>query len=192
MRKSSCAGAAFIALLAAVGSGATEKVPLADGWRFTKADDPAIGTNYDFRAMAEVLDRAERGDLTGAPATDWCRPGFDDSAWKVVRVPHDWGVESAYDPTRRYGDAFLDVIGVGWYRKEFRVSSCAFLVSAEWKGGAIGDVSVFSEKGEDCLVWGEWTVTDADGRTIPTDHDEYGRLRFRTVAGGRYQLKGRL
>ena len=68
----------------------------------------------------------------------------------------------------------------------------AFLVSAEWKNGGIGDVSVFSEKGEDCLVWGEWTVTDADGRTITTDHDEYGRLRFRTVAGGRYQLKGRL
>ena len=125
--------------LAAVASGATEKVPLASGWKFAKADDPAIGTNYDFRAMARVLDRADHGDLTCAPVTDWCRPGFDDGDWKVVQVPHDWGVESTYDPTRRYGDAFLDVIGVGWYRKEFRVSSSELRVD--------GKVVVIPEKG---------------------------------------------
>ena len=111
--------------------GATEKVPLTLGWKFVKADDPAIGTNYGFKAMSEVLDRADRGDLTGVPATGWCKPGFDDRAWKTVRVPHDWGIESSYDPARRYGDAFLDVTGVGWYRKEFRVASCKLQVDGK-------------------------------------------------------------
>ena len=101
---------------------ATEKVALKGGWKFVKADDPKIGASYDFKTMGAVLDRADRGDLSGAPANDWSKPGFDDSAWKTVQVPHDWGIESTYDPNRRYGDAFLDVIGVGWYRKEFQVS----------------------------------------------------------------------
>ena len=108
----------------------TEKVELKGGWRFVKADDPKIGTNYDFRAMSIVLDRADRGDLSGAPETDWAKPGFDDGAWKTVQVPHDWGIESTYDPSRRYGDAFLDVVGVGWYRR-------ALDIPEDWKGKKI-------------------------------------------------------
>ena len=45
-----------------------------------------------------------------------------------------------------------------------------------------------SEKGEDCLVHGDWTVTDADGKAVATDRDEYGRLRFKTQAGKAYSL----
>ena len=67
----------------------------------------------------------------------------------------------------------------------------AFLVSAEMKGGRIGDVTVRSEKGEDCLVHGDWTVTDADGKAVATDRDEFGRLRFKTQAGKAYSLKAK-
>ena len=67
----------------------------------------------------------------------------------------------------------------------------AFLVSAEMKGGRIGDVTVRSEKGEDCLVHGDWTVTDADGKAVATDRDEFGRLRFKTQAGKVYSLKAK-
>ncbi len=109
---------------------ATEKVSLKDGWRFVKADDPAIGMNYTFRQMSDVLDRADRGDRSGVPATTWSAAGFDDSSWKTVRVPHDWGVESTYDSSRRYGDAFLDVVGVGWYRR-------AIEVPASWAGQTV-------------------------------------------------------
>ena len=94
--------------------GATEKVALRTGWRFVKADDPAAGTNLTIRAMSAILDRADKGDVSGAPAFSWARPEFDDSSWKEVRVPHDWGVEKPFDSDRPYGDAFLDVTGVGW------------------------------------------------------------------------------
>ena len=42
--------------------------------------------------------------------------------------------------------------------------------------------------GEPCLIWGEWKVAAADGKPLPTDHDAFGRLRFKTVAGGVYKL----
>jgi beta-galactosidase len=107
--------------------GATLKVPLKTGWRFVKADDPAAGTNLTHHVMSEILDRADRGDLSGAPDFSWAKPSFDDSSWRQVRVPHDWGVDSPFDSDRPYGDAFLDVTGIGWYRLKLSVP-------ADWKG----------------------------------------------------------
>ena len=119
--------AAAAALCAAFAHGATVKVPLKTGWRFAKADDPAAGTNLTIKAMSSLLDRAARGDTAGAPDFGWAKPGFDDSSWKVVRVPHDWGVDEPFDSGRPYGDAFLDVTGVGWYRLQINVP-------ADWNG----------------------------------------------------------
>lgn len=65
----------------------------------------------------------------------------------------------------------------------------AFLVTATWKNGAVGRVRIVSEKGEDCLVWGDWRVKGANGQPVVTDHDGYGRLRFKTVVGGSYELE---
>ena len=112
-----------VAACAAFAHCATEKVPLKCGWRFVKADDPSVGTNMTMQVMSGILDRAERGDLAGAPAFDWATMTFDDSAWRQVRVPHDWGVDKPFDSDRPYGDAFLDVTGVGWYRYKLRMGN---------------------------------------------------------------------
>ena len=112
-----------VCALASVANAATVKVPLKEGWRFLKADDPSAGASLTMKTMSDVLDRADRGDISGAPVFEWAQPGFDDSAWRVGRVPHDWGVEKPFDSGRAYGDAFLDVTGVGWYRMKFRVES---------------------------------------------------------------------
>ena len=114
--------AAFVgAAFSMLAFGGTQKVPLKEGWRFVKADDPMAGTNLTLRTMSAILDRADRGDTAGAPAFDWAKPDFGDSSWRAVRVPHDWGVDRPFDPDRPYGDAFLDVTGIGWYRIRFRV-----------------------------------------------------------------------
>ena len=65
----------------------------------------------------------------------------------------------------------------------------AFLISASMKGGRLGAVTVKSEKGADCRVWGEWSVTDSAGGKVATDHDEFGRLRFKTEQGKVYRLE---
>ena len=56
-----------------------------------------------------------RGDFPHAEA-----PGFSDSAWRTLSVPHDWSIAGPFDqanPTGQ-GGAFLPA-GVGWYRKHF-------------------------------------------------------------------------
>ena len=113
--------ACVAAALAVVSFGATEKVALKTGWRFVKGDEPAAGTNLTIKAMSAMLDRACVGNVSGAPVFAWAKPEFDDSSWGEVRVPHDWGVEKPFDSDRAYGDAFLDVTGIGWYRLKFRV-----------------------------------------------------------------------
>ena len=115
---------------AMVSFGGTLKVPLQDGWRFVKDDDPKAGTALTIQALSGILDRAARGDCAGAPAFDWAQPAFDDSVWRKVHVPHDWGVDSPFNPDLPYGDAFLDVTGVGWYRLRLDVP-------ADWRGRTV-------------------------------------------------------
>lgn len=81
-----------------------------------------------------------------------------------------------------------------WWPKDREVTFAnwraqgAFLVSASLVDSCPTGVSVVSEKGEDCLIHGDWLVTDRDGRSVSTDRDEFGRLRFKTVSGGHYLL----
>ncbi|GAB6012319.1 glycoside hydrolase family 2 TIM barrel-domain containing protein [Viscerimonas tarda] len=52
--------------------------------------------------------------------TDAAHPSFDDSAWRVLDVPHDWSREGAYDSSNKTGrgGGYLPS-GDGWYRKSF-------------------------------------------------------------------------
>src|SRR5213595_2535537 len=62
--------------------------------------------------------RFHLGDLSGAEA-----PGFDDSGWRSLDLPHDWSVEGEFsdtNPAGANGGALPG--GVGWYRKVFAVS----------------------------------------------------------------------
>ncbi|WP_236624627.1 glycoside hydrolase family 2 TIM barrel-domain containing protein [Rhodopirellula sp. SWK7] len=45
----------------------------------------------------------------------------DDTAWRHVQLPHDWSVESPFDPTLEGCTAYLPG-GIGWYRKHFETN----------------------------------------------------------------------
>ncbi|GAB2872313.1 glycoside hydrolase family 2 TIM barrel-domain containing protein [Streptomyces deserti] len=83
------------------GASGRRTVALRDGWRFALVDPGGIT------------------DPTGAYA-DAATPGYDDSAWREVAVPHDWSIEQA--PTTEHGTTsgtgFLPG-GLGWYRLAF-------------------------------------------------------------------------
>jgi beta-galactosidase len=73
-----------------------------DGWRFFK------------------------GEAAGAE-----QPGFQDSAWTELRLPHDWAIEGPFDSKQNPTTGALPIFGTGWYRKAFTLPETA-------KGQSIG------------------------------------------------------
>ena len=48
-------------------------------------------------------------------------PDFDDSAWRTLDVPHDWGIEGPFRDDLPGDTGKLPWKGIGWYRKHFNV-----------------------------------------------------------------------
>ena len=55
------------------------------------------------------------------PGADVAKPGYSDSKWRKLDLPHDWGVESKFLPSEPNQTASLPWAAVGWYRKDFSV-----------------------------------------------------------------------
>ena len=66
------------------------RISFDDGWRFLKGDAPG----------------AER-------------PGYDDSGWRKVDLPHDWAIEGPFAERNGPSQGGLPFFGTGWYRKTF-------------------------------------------------------------------------
>ncbi len=62
------------------------------------------------------LNRDWRFHLGDEPAADFM--GYDDNAWRVVTLPHDWSVEHPFDRKHASGTGYLPG-GTAWYRKHF-------------------------------------------------------------------------
>ena len=110
--------------------GAIEKIELRKGWRFEREEFDESKSQEVIKFRSGALLKALKGDYSAAPEFDWTKCGYDDSKWREVTVPHDWGVEKPFDSSRKYGDAFLDVTGAGRYRLEF-------LAPESWRGKTV-------------------------------------------------------
>lgn len=64
-----------------------------------------------------------------------CSPDFNDSAWRLVDVPHDFIVEGNFTPDADRGHGYLP-FNISWYRKHFSVDAAAQgrLISLEFDG----------------------------------------------------------
>jgi beta-galactosidase len=96
------------------------------GTSAARASQPAPGArSYDFDLDWKfVLVNAEGiTDPTGA-YTDAYQPGFDDSAWQSLDLPHDWSVHLA-PVNASYVQSYNGFLpgGLGWYRKTFTLPS---------------------------------------------------------------------
>jgi len=78
------------------------------------ADPPSL-SSMDNPRQVMVLDQGWRFHF-GA-ATEPQRPGFDDSSWERVEVPHTWNAEDGTSKDFRRGS--------GWYRLRFRAPAAA-------------------------------------------------------------------
>ena len=112
----------FLSLLFRLPLAAQERL-FDDGWKFAFGD--ASSPAKDFGRGTEYFNY-----LTKAASIHNAGPyavGFDDSAWKDVRLPHDWVVDLPFAPEASHSHGYKTVgwkypaTSVGWYRKHFTV-----------------------------------------------------------------------
>ena len=92
-----------------------------DSWRFCRDEDPVLAREFPIERLAEWLAPGGGGLPTATPP--FARPDFDDSAWRTVAVPHDFGIEFAFDPSLDHLMGCLRTTGAGWYRTKLKVES---------------------------------------------------------------------
>lgn len=107
----------------AVPAVAQTTLPFDDGWRF--AFGSAASPQEDFGNATEYFNyftKAASIHNEGPYAAQ-----FDDSAWKPVRLPHDWVVDLPFSADASKSHGYKTVgwkfpqTSVGWYRKHFTV-----------------------------------------------------------------------
>jgi len=139
-----------------------------EGWRFLRMDSAS--------AISEQ---------PGMKAKD-----FDDSRWRSVDLPHDWGVELPMSPDKGSCQGYLPG-GVAWYRKKFEVGcgqrhyiyfEGVYSHSEVWLNGHLlgkrpsgfasflYDMTPYLEKGENVLA-------------VRVDHSEEADARWYTGSG---------
>jgi beta-galactosidase len=109
-----------------------EVVSLDAGWRFHRHDPAPAGPDLSREALRPWLlpqtnafsnySPAPHVRPTGTePGADLAaiQPGYDDSDWRTLDLPHDWGIEGPFDQDLPGDTAKLPWHGVGWYRKTF-------------------------------------------------------------------------
>ena len=125
-----------------------ERIRFNSDWRFTH-NDPA-GTDahaLSYQALKPWLLSTASAFVTIPPAAPPAgsapgetfavtQPSFDDSGWRTLDLPHDWGIEGPFDQALPGETAKLPWHGVAWYRKTFDLpaSDAGRLVTLEIEG----------------------------------------------------------
>ncbi len=90
-----------------------QRLSLDHGWRFHEGDIPfpvVSGHGWTYA-------NAKAGNAWGAAA-----PGFDDSAWRELALPHDFVVEQPFDRSANLSQGYRKR-GIAWYRRALRIDA---------------------------------------------------------------------
>ena len=121
-------------------AGGRERLLMDFNWRFELGDAPDAGTKFDYPEVSELakthieeigLGAKLIGDLPDPAQSNlgadvsFVKPGFDDSHWLALDLPHDWAVELPFSTNADFKHGFKPVgpgfpgSSIGWYRREF-------------------------------------------------------------------------
>ena len=126
-----------------------QRISINDDWRFIKGDPAGLKTNLTYPTGFSVRRGEPRpGPTSGIaayilptgnwliadPAKRYARPAenyggdvpyvagdFDDSSWRKLDLPHDFGIEGPFDPNGNGATGKLPFYGVAWYRKHLDI-----------------------------------------------------------------------
>jgi beta-galactosidase len=135
---------AFLPALARGADTTRERTSLDMDWRFSRDDSATVGdslsyakirdwvtaTGADFLSIDRTPAVRPQGNLGETVA--YTQPAFDDSGWRRLNLPHDWGIEGPFKQEYSGETGKLPWWGVAWYRKHFTsvpedVGRCVYL-----------------------------------------------------------------
>jgi beta-galactosidase len=130
---------AFFAATLAVGAqpvSPAQRVSLDAGWRFTTRDPEDLGDKLAYPQIKDWVQASGARFTTNAelaaktkPAGDpadnvpYTQINFDDSQWRLLSLPHDWGIEGTFRQEFPGDTGKLRWWGVGWYRRHLNIPS---------------------------------------------------------------------
>jgi beta-galactosidase len=111
-----------------------ERASLNADWRFTKYDPAGVGDKLNYANIKDWIlptgaeltkDRALAANrpAPGNPSDDitYAQSDFDDSQWRLLDLPHDWGIEGPFKQEYPGETGKLAWWGIGWYRKHLSI-----------------------------------------------------------------------
>ena len=129
------------------------------GWRFHlgNADDAYQDFRYGAPMREGTFSKAGQ-DWLHNPGDNSLQHSFDDSAWRVVDLPHDWAVELPYITVEGRGESILAAHGgkalgrnypgtsIGWYQRTFNIPATdeGMRISIEFDGVFRDSVVLFN------------------------------------------------
>ena len=109
-----------------------QKTLLTSDWRFHKGDLPGTNEDLSYNALKSwILPAANIFSTANHQRPEGDAPGetlavvqsdFNDSDWRLLDLPHDWGIEGPFDQNLQGETAKLPWFGTAWYRKSFDLS----------------------------------------------------------------------
>ena len=113
-----------------------ERLSINADWRFIKGDPGDATNSLPYATLKDWMtatgeefvkdpSAAKHTRPDGNPGSDlaWTQSGFDDSGWRKLNLPHDWGIEGPFNQEYPGETGKLPWFGVAWYRKHLNIPS---------------------------------------------------------------------
>jgi beta-galactosidase len=111
-----------------------ERTSLDADWRFVKVGPPEVEGKLDYSAFKDWVEASGAEFTTNAVAAaktkpsgdpsggiSYARNDFDDSQWRLLNLPHDWGIEGPFKQEYPGETGKLPWWGAAWYRKHLQI-----------------------------------------------------------------------
>ncbi|KAI0139850.1 glycoside hydrolase [Xylariaceae sp. FL1272] len=111
-----------------------ERTSLNAGWSFSRFTSNPDGLSYNTlkpwilpSSNDFILDGTKYQRPSGTSVNSslkYVQSSFDDSAWEMVNLPHDWAIKGPFNaPNIPTSMGALPVNGIGWYRRNLTITS---------------------------------------------------------------------
>jgi beta-galactosidase len=102
-----------------------------EDWRFIKGDPPDSTTNLNYEKswilptgnnfLTDPSKYAKRPNGNFGNNVAYVAPGYNDTAWQKINLPHDYAIEGPFTTKISGSMGRLPASGIGWYRKNLDI-----------------------------------------------------------------------